>query len=188
MDEAELVRRLDELESREAIRELITAYGIANDDHDVPRLADLFTEDAEFSAPNSNMVANGRAAIEAMYINTFKTRGPSFHWTHDVTITMSKTDPDHATGLVLSHAETCPNGVASIAAMRYNDEYRRAADGIWRFAKREILFLYYAPVSEFNNVLNQTDRVYRGNDKFPADIPENLETWQSFAKQYGEDK
>ena len=79
-----IVRRLDALESKDEIRALITAYGIACDDHDLPRLINLFTEDAEFSAPNGTMVANGRAAIESMYIDTFKIRGPSFHWTHDV--------------------------------------------------------------------------------------------------------
>ena len=185
MNEQAILRRLDELESREAIRELVTAYGVANDDHDLPRLLDLFTEDAEFSTPNGVMCAIGRAAIEEMYIQTFKVRGPSFHWTHDVTITMSEDDPDQASGLVLSHAETSPGGVVSIAAMRYNDLYRRGDDSMWRIAKREITFLYYTPVSQFRDVLNKVDRVTMGGVDHPADYPEKLEPWQDFANQYG---
>ena len=181
-----IVRRLDALESKDEIRALITAYGIACDDHDLPRLINLFMEDAEFSAPNGTMVANGRAAIESMYIDTFKIRGPSFHWTHDVTIEIDNHNPDAATGLVLSHAETSPDGVVSIAAMRYIDEYARGTDRIWRIAKREITFLYYTPVTDFPNVLNKVERVSMGGTDHPADHPEQLAPWQAFKKQYGE--
>ena len=96
-------------------------------------------------APNGAMVAQGRDAIAAMFTETFKNRGPAFHWTHDVTVEIDRADPDRATGLVLSHAETSPDGVVSIAAMRYADDYRRGPDRKWRFAKRVIHFLYYVP-------------------------------------------
>ena len=187
MDQTSILKRLDILESKDAIRELITAYGLSNDEHDIPRLTALFTEDAEFTSPNSNMVAIGRQAIEDMYVATFRTRGPSFHWTHDVTITMDTHEADLASGLVLSHAETCPDGVVSIAAMRYIDDYRREPDGIWRFARREISFLYYSPVTDYQAVLNRTDRVTRGGTTHPADWPEGLPAWQAFDNQYGDE-
>lgn len=185
MSDMELRRRLDALESKDEIRALVTAYGVACDEHDLSRLINLFTEDAVFTSPNGAMTAHGRAAIEAMYIDTFRIRGPSFHWTHDVTVDMDPADADRATGLVLAHAETSPDGVVSLAAMRYADRYQREADGVWRFARREISFLYYTPVQEFHTVLNDLERVTMGGTRHPADYPEKLAVWQAFAATYG---
>jgi len=179
-----LGKRLEALESQTAIRNLATAYAIACDDHDLPRLMSLFTEDACFDAPNGAMVANGRSAIEEMFINTFRIRGPSYHWTHDITIDIDPTDPNLATGLVLGHAETSPNGIVSIAAMRYLDTYRREA-GTWLFARREIQFLYYVPASQYTQSLNQSQRVVMGDAHMVADYPENTTPWRAFTTKYG---
>ena len=178
-----LVARIDRLESRHAISDLITAYAIACDEHDMPRLTSLFTLDAEFNSPSGAMVARGRAAIEAMFIDLFKVRGPAFHWTHDHTISFDDDDPDRATGLVLSHAETCPGNVVSVAAMRYADEYRRES-GRWHFAKRVINFLYYVPVTEFPTALNDRNRLSIRGQRLPADYPETLACWQEFHARY----
>ena len=177
--------RLDRLESKDAIRDIVTAYAIACDEHDMPRLMALFTEDACFDAPNGSMVADGKQAIQTLFEKTFKIRGPAYHWTHDTTIEMDPEDPDRATGLVLSHAETTPNGVVSIAAMRYSDDYRRAPDGQWRFKKRVIAFLYYVPASDYSQGLNRPDRVVLGGNRLKADYPEALPAWQAFIEAHG---
>lgn len=182
-DTAALLARLDRVESRFAISDLVTAYAIACDEHDMPRLTGLFTADAVFDSPSGAMVAQGRAAIEAMFIELFKIRGPAFHWTHDHTIAFDDGDPDRATGLVLSHAETCPGAVVSLAAMRYNDEYRREG-GRWHFAKRVINFLYYVPVTEYRSVLTDTHRLTLRGERRPADYPESLACWQDFHARY----
>ena len=179
-----LAARIDRLEAKDAIRALVTAYAIACDEHDMPRLLGLFAEDACLDSPNGAMVANGRDGIEDMFIRTFKIRGPSYHWTHDVTVEIDPNDPDRASGLVLCHAETCPNGVVSIAALRYQDEYRREA-GQWLFAKRVITFLYYLPVTEFGDGLTQEHRVFLGDNRVAADFPEKLPAWQDFIEQHG---
>ena len=177
----ELKMRIDQLESRDAIRELSTAYAIACDEHDIPRLGSLFCTDAVLETPNGAMGATGRENIEAMFIEVFKIRGPAFHWTHDVTITFD--DADHANGLVLGHAETSPDGVASVAALRYHDEYRREDDR-WRYARRAIHFLYYAPMTTMPSVLNATKRVTIGGELIAADYPESLPAWQAFHRRY----
>ena len=180
---AEVLERLDRLESKDAIRALVTAYAIACDEHDMPRLLSLFSDDAIFGSPNGRMVAEGRDAIEAMFIETFKIRGPAFHWTHDVTVTIDADDPDRATGLVYSHAETTPNGLVSLAAMKYQDDYRRAS-GRWQFARRQISFLYYVPAAEYTNGLNRAERVYMNGDWIGADYPESLACWQDFERAH----
>jgi len=178
-----LADRVDRLESREAIRELVTNYAIACDIHDIPWLTSLFTEDARFGSPNGKMVSEGRDAIREMFIKTFRIRGPAFHWTHDLKITIDPVDPNKAGGLVHAHAETTPDGVVSIAAMKYHDTYRRD-DGVWRIATREITFLYYVPYAQYGTALNQEKRVLMGGDLMPADYPEKLSAWQDYERLY----
>lgn len=179
MTNPNLLHRLDRLESRHAIQELISVYGIACDDHDMPRLMSLFTQDAEFTTKSGLMHAVGPDAIEAMFIDAFKIRGPAFHWTHDHVVAFDKADPDRATGTVLSHAETTPHGEPSLAAMRYEDEYRRT-DGQWLFRKRTINFLYYVPAKDYLSALNKRERVTVAGNRLPADYPENLDAWKAF--------
>ncbi|MEZ5649045.1 MAG: nuclear transport factor 2 family protein [Burkholderiaceae bacterium] len=175
----DLERRVLRLEARNAIGELASAYAVACDEHDIDRIASLFTEDAVFDAPSGFMDAHGRQAIVEMFDRVLAMRGPGYHWTHDHFIRFDQGSEDQASGLLLSHAETTPGGVMSLAAMKYDDVYR-VEDGIWRFAKRTISFLYYVPVSEYGDVLNQTNRLKAGNERLPADYPESLATWQAF--------
>ncbi|MBI1181386.1 MAG: SgcJ/EcaC family oxidoreductase [Alphaproteobacteria bacterium] len=178
-----ILDRLDRLESKDAIRGLVTAYAIACDEHDLPRLSSLFTDDATFSSSSGAVWVSGRDAIAAMFIETLKTRGPAFHWTHDVSVEIDPDDPDSATGLVYSHAETTPNGVVSLAAMKYVDGYRRA-DGRWRFSKRTVNFLYYVPFAEYGDGLNSEKRLFSGGERVPADYPESLPQWQEFHRRH----
>jgi ketosteroid isomerase-like protein len=175
----EMKKSIDRLESRFAISELVTAYAVACDEHDMPRLTGLFTADAVFDSPSGAMMAAGRDAIEAMFVDLFKVRGPAFHWTHDHTVQFDEDNPNFATGLVLSHAETCPAEVVSLAAMRYNDAYRRE-NGRWHFAHRTINFLYYVPVTEFAGVFKDRNRLSIRGQRMPADYPETLACWQDF--------
>lgn len=179
----ELRRRIDRLESRAEIAELVTSYAVACDEHDMPRLTGLFSEDARFDSPSGVMKAQGRAAISDMFVGLFKIRGPAFHWTHDHTVQFDDKDPNRATGLVLSHAETCPNNEVSLAAMRYYDAYRRIG-GRWLFAERVIKFLYYVPAKDFPSALSSSMRFTVSGQRLPADFPESLPAWQAFAREH----
>jgi len=175
-----ILQRLDLLESQQSIRTLATAYAIAYDERDLPRLADLFTTDADFCSADGVSVASGRDSICGMLSATMRARGPGFHWTHDVHATIDPDNTDRATGLVYCHAEATPNGVASLAAMKYKDCYLREG-GVWRFSRREINFFYYAPVAKYEEGLGRTDRVYSEGTWQAADFPENLDSWRQFS-------
>jgi uncharacterized protein (TIGR02246 family) len=177
-----LRRRVERLEARAEIDELVSAYAVACDEHDMPRLTALFTQDARFTSGGGLMEAEGREAIAAMFVRMFAIRGPAYHWTHDHFVRFGA-DPDAATGLVLSHAETSPGGVGSLAAMRYEDSYRRV-DGVWLFQERDIRFLYYVPLKEYPTVFENLNRVIVGDKRFPADYPESLPHWQAFAAKH----
>lgn len=181
-DIAALERRVERLESRIAIEELVTAYGVACDAHDIPRLGGLFTEDAQFDSPSGVMRANGRAEIVEMFVKAFQVRGPGYHWTHDPVIRIDGGDPDVAKGTVLSHAETTPNGVMSLAAMKYDDDYRRV-DGVWLFSRRTIRFLYYVPAKDYLQALAKKERLFFNGAWLAADYPEQLDAWREFDRQ-----
>ena len=182
-DIAALERRVERLESRIAIEELVSAYGVACDEHDIPRLGGLFTEDGEFDSPSGVMRAKGRAEIIDLFVQAFKIRGPGYHWTHDPFIRIDGDNPARAKGTVLSHAETTPNGVMSLAAMKYNDDYRRVA-GRWLFARREIQFLYYVPAKDYLQAMTKRQRLFFGDAWFDADYPEQLPAWREFDRNY----
>jgi uncharacterized protein (TIGR02246 family) len=177
-----LEARVDRLETREAIQELVTKYAVSCDEHDIPKLQNLFTEDAVFKSPSSFLHATGREAITSMFIDVLKKRGPGYHWTHDLIVQIGD-DPNTATGIVYSHAETTPDGVVSIAAMKYIDKYTRES-GVWYFSEREIHFFYYVPMREYIETLNQEERLYVGAEKRSADFPESLESWKNFDSTY----
>jgi ketosteroid isomerase-like protein len=171
-----LERRIDKLESRALIAELCTEYGIACDFRDIAKLASLFTQDIVIRSANGSMDATGLNAAIAMFNRMFEIRGPAYHWTHDRIVKFDAQDPDRAEGIVLSHAETTPNGKASIAGLRYHDVYRRE-QGKWYFAQRLLSFLYYVPIVEYASRLQNPQRVLAGNDWRAADYPEADAAW-----------
>lgn len=178
-----LEKRLEILESRNEIIELSSKYAIACDEHDIPGLLQLFTEDCEFYSPSGLMSAKGKAAIEAMFVALFKIRGPAFHWTHDAVIKINADKLDEASGRVLGHAETSPAGATSLAALTYDDLYRRI-NGRWFFSRRSVSFLYYVPASEYSSVLTKDHRITVGGKSLPGDYPEKKKTWTEFHRLY----
>jgi len=182
-DIAALARRVERLEARVAISELASAYAVACDEHDIERLGTLFAEDAVMDSPSKLLVANGRAEILAMFVRLFRIRGPGYHWTHDHFVRFDDADPDRASGLVLSHAETCPDDEVSLSGMRYEDDYRRI-DGRWMFRKRVLKFLYYVPAKDYLHALSGRTRVTMGGRALPGDYPESTPAWQTFERRH----
>jgi uncharacterized protein (TIGR02246 family) len=183
----EIIKRLERLESKEEIRELVSKYAEACDQQDLESLARLFTEDAEFDSPNGMLKSKGRQNIIDMYLEVFKSRGPSFHWTHDVRVEIDSKKRDFATGVVYSHAETTRDGIVSLAAMRYDDNYSKE-DGVWKFRKRVIHFFYYVKTKEYIETLASPLRVGMGETNVAADIPESVPAWIEFQNKYKNEK
>jgi uncharacterized protein (TIGR02246 family) len=179
MSHADLATRIRRLEDREAIRELVGAYGYSIDNRDIDGLAELFCSDGVLQSADGIMNAQGRAAIVEMYKGRFAVLGPTFHFTHDHAITLDDADDDRASGVIASHAEVTRNGETMLAAIRYHDAYRREA-GRWRFAKRVLNFFYYTPVVQYEECMKSELRQRAYGDQRPADWPETLPTWQRY--------
>jgi hypothetical protein len=127
------------------------------------------------------MNAQGRETVVELFRGRFTVLGPSNHFSHDKIITFDESDPDRATGLVLSHAEMHRRGQPMITAIRYQDAYRRE-EGRWRFAERVLRFFYYVPAAQYLDALGPglalRNRAY--DTPVAADWPEALDTWKQY--------
>lgn len=179
-----LEERVQELEDRAAIGELIARYGFRIDDRDIDAVADLFTEDATLRSSDGTQNAVGRDAVLANLHARFAVLGPSNHYTHDREIRFDPDDPDRATGRVISHAEMSRRGEARVVCIRYHDEYRRSADGRWRFRSRVLSLFYFTDPRDLGNTLEQTNRVKAEEVPVAAGWPESLETWQRYYAEH----
>ncbi|HVO44960.1 MAG TPA: nuclear transport factor 2 family protein [Steroidobacteraceae bacterium] len=173
-----LEQRVRRLEDRAELRELAARYCVAVDDRDIDSLGALFTADGGFRSQDGVMNAQGRAAVLEQFRGRFAALKVTNHVSHEQILTFG-TDPDSATGLVTSHAEVWRNGRALIAALRYQDTYRRE-QGSWRFADRLLAFLYYLPVDEYVEGLGSRLRMRAYADQRPADYPESLPAWKHY--------
>lgn len=177
-----LEERLQELESRTAIAELIARYGLVMDNRDMANMPALFTHDVRIRSGDGVMDCVGREAAIELFRGRFKVLGPSNHFTHDRIVTFAEGNPEQATGIVLSHAEMNRLGQPMLTAIRYHDEYR-VEDGSWRFAARVLHMFYYVPTAQYLEVfqpegLGTRNRAY--GTPTPADWPESLPTWRAF--------
>ncbi len=174
----DLARRLDAIEAREAIRDLVTRYGMAVDDRDMATVAELFTEDAVFRHGDDSIVSHGRQEIVDFYTDRLSAFGASYHYPHSHLIELD--GPDSGTGIVCAHAELGIDGRTFQTALRYHDRYRRE-DGVWRFSERSLAMLYYMDLAELvGGGLSEGDRKRYFGTNGPTEIPEKLATWQGF--------
>ena len=177
----DIASRLDQLESRQALRDLVSLYCVACDDHDLDTVVSLFTEDGVFRNPDNSAFIKGHDAILSMFVGSHDFMRLTNHWIHDHLVTFE--GPDAATGLALGHIEANLSGTAVVGAFRYYDKYVRQ-QGKWLFEERRIEFLYYTPVAEFATALDSVNRVIGANGMVEADYPEKLESWKFWkAKQ-----
>ena len=147
-DTSSLEERIRRLEARVGIDELIARYALVMDNRDVAALPELFTADVIVESSRGGMHAVGRDAVVELFLARFRVLGPSNHVTHDRIVTFDAADPDHARGLVLSHAEMRVSGEPMVAAIRYVDSYRR--DNVrWQFAERRLHFMYYSRTAAY---------------------------------------
>ena len=136
-----IAARLQRLEDREQILELLTAYGATLDRHDFAAFGRLFAPDAEYgSGPGA--LTRGRAAIQAQLekqitSNPMNLPPPNNHLFFNPSIQL---DGDHATARSLG-AYVAPDPATRTTRMvffvAYQDELVRR-DGQWLFQRRVI--------------------------------------------------
>jgi len=136
-------QRLEQLEDRIAIRELIDAYTYCADTRDIQGHMALFTEDTNFEvymdekSPAPTQVVTGRKSLFPVFddLNQYFS---TMHFNGQSTI---KIDGDRATGVTYCRAYhlKVPGGKQElmIAGIRYYDKMVKQ-DGKWLFAERKL--------------------------------------------------
>src|SRR3546814_7310279 len=77
MSDARTLARLEAVETRLMLRDLVSRYAYSVDNRAIDTLADLFAEDAVFRARNGGFSASGRTAIAAEFRSQLNGLGPS---------------------------------------------------------------------------------------------------------------
>ncbi len=139
MAEADLLedirRRLDRLESRDEIRQLVSKYSLALDMRDMDAMANLFVEDVSAGGDK-----RGRQALRDWLDDTMRKQfnGTSHHVGTQI---VEFVDPDNAVGIVYSKNEHETGAEWVIMQMMYYDTYARVS-GRWYFRRRQPLYWY----------------------------------------------
>lgn len=129
---------------KEAIRELVLLYARAIDRQDIALLRDLYTDDATDTHGDS---FDGPAEEYCQFIAASFPYMP--YSGHHLCNHLIALDGDAASGEVYAlawHLIPSPEGGQAggqeedFMAVRYIDNYRRCADGKWRFSKRVVTY------------------------------------------------
>ena len=169
--QAEILARLDRLESRDEIRQLISKYSLALDMRDMDAMVNLFPEDVAVGRGKS-----GRPALKAWFSETLSIQfdGTSHHVG---TTIIEFADPDHAVGIVYSknEHETGPEWV--IMQMMYYDHYERIA-GRWYFRRRQPLYWYATDLNK--PPIGARKMRWPGREPYQGGFHELFPSWQEF--------
>lgn len=133
-------KALQQFIDKDAIRDLVLCYSRAIDRKDVELLKDLYTEDATDTHGDS---FDGPAEDYCKFIEASLPHMP--YSGHHVCNHMISVDGDEGNGEVYALAyHVIPNRDGDreedFMAVRYIDNYRRCADGKWRFSKRVVTY------------------------------------------------
>ena len=136
--------RVQRLEDRAELNDLVVRYFLAADDDDLKGVGDSFTATATFSS-SGTLAAEGRDNIVDFIRASRDHMGLTVHTPHYAQFTFE--GADRAKGLVGAHLELVLGGKAIFGAVRYVDEYRRTAEG-WRIQARDMRVVHIAPWAE----------------------------------------
>ncbi|MBN9061844.1 MAG: hypothetical protein BGP06_20150 [Rhizobiales bacterium 65-9] len=168
---ADIRDRLDRLESRDEIRQLISKYSLALDMRDMDALANLFVSDVKVGSRGE-----GRRALRDWLDDTMRKQfdGTSHHVG---TTIIEFIDADNAVGVVYSknEHETGPEWV--IMQMMYYDAYARR-DGRWLFRRRQPLYWYATDLNK--PPIGQRKMRWPGREPYEGAFHALFPSWKEF--------
>ena len=140
-----LLTRVDELESRAAMRDLVSDYCIGFDRHDWDRFIAIWHEDAVWAIgePFGDFVGH-EGIREAVFDVLYPAWRETNHLTTNLRIEFS--DTDHALGSCdVDCMGASPDGVVQMVGATYKDTFERR-DGSWKIARRDVQMHYFNPM------------------------------------------
>jgi len=140
-----LLRRVDELESRTALRDLVTDYCLGFDTHDWDRFIGIWHADAVWEIGPPFGTFHGHEGIRKA---VFEVLYPVWRETHHLTSNLRVTfgDPDHAKGVCnVDCMGATKDDVVQMISATYTDDFERR-DGVWKIARRAVTIHYFNPL------------------------------------------
>ncbi len=140
---AALELKIQDLEDREAIRNLRFRYHECINSQELAQIPDLFTDDAVLDFDYLGN-ARGRPELQKFFakVEGLLSFVKQFMHNHAVRIT-----GDTGTGYAYLEAKTISKGEAYFVAARYDDEYVRQ-NGEWKFKKMSLTPYFTVPFQE----------------------------------------
>ncbi len=167
----DILARLDRLESRDEIRQLISKYSLALDMRDMNAMAGLFPADVKVGGGKT-----GRAELRAWLDETMRKQfdGTSHHVG---TTIIEFIDPNNAVGIVYSknEHETGPEWV--IMQMMYYDRYERI-EGRWYFRRRQPLYWYATDLNK--PPIGARKMRWPGREPYEGSFHDLFPSWDEF--------
>jgi len=161
----DLEQRIDRLESRAAISDLLARYAVLIDARDLDALAGLFVEDVRATRERRGREAI-REVIDAL-VSQFTT---SVHFVGANTLDFL--DDDHAEGVVYCKAEHEYGDEWIVMAIQYWDRYERR-EGTWYFTGRQVKHWYATDINDRPTGPDKT----RWSVSGPESLPDAFSTW-----------
>ncbi len=129
----------------EAIRDLARRYAHYVWQHQVEKLAGLFTDDGEMD-PGTRPPIRGRAALDAGFRDMLTTGSVFLPFVHQHVVDL---DPDGAAarGTCYIDLRAEVDGRSMIGAGWYDDRYARTAEG-WRIQSRKLTLRFFVPLED----------------------------------------
>jgi len=140
-----LLARVDELESRSAIRDLVSDYCLGFDNHDWERFVAIWHEDAVWEIGPPFGTFHGHAGIrKAVFEILYPFWRESHHLSTNLRIAFSDADHAHSVCNVDCMGASVEDVVQMVGAT-YTDDFERR-DGVWKIAKRKVTIHYFNPM------------------------------------------
>lgn len=176
-----LEERIDRIEQRIAISELIARYCFTLDLRDLDGLMACFTDDAKFRRSDGSF-ESGKEKLRQYYIDNLKIMGPTLH-SPQGNLIVEFTGPDTAASRHYGLAEHAVDDELVLAAMTYHHEYRRV-DGSWLIDQRVVDFWYFVRAEDLIAHYGTRQNLWWRGTPGPQ-WPFAAETYQQFVAAYG---
>jgi hypothetical protein len=140
-----LLHRVDELESRAALRDLVSDYCIGFDTHNWDRFISIWHKDAVWDiGPPFGSFAGHEGIRNAVFDVLYPVWRETHHLTSNLRVTFDDADHAHGTCNVDCMGATKDNVVQMISAT-YTDRFERR-NKVWKIANRGVVIHYFNPI------------------------------------------
>ncbi len=140
-----LVARIDELESRAALRDLVTDYCLGFDNRNWDQFISIWHNDAIWEIGPPFGTFNGHEGIrEAVFDILYPVWRESHHLTSNLRLEFDS--PDRAKGVCNVDCMGATNDdIVQMISATYSDDFARR-NGVWKIAKRSVVIHYFNPI------------------------------------------